>query len=204
MKQEQLQLTGGGDQSKRRELDYYPTPKECTHALMLFLHKNCDWFFSDPLRIWEPACGNGAMSEVLRKYGHRIISTELSIDGTYGETGIDFLKCTPYECDAIITNPPFNLSEEFIVKYLGNTKIVCMLLKSQYWHAKSRLTLFNQHTPQYVLPLTWRPDFLEHTRKAGDKIGPTMEVAWSVWIKGTHKETRYIPLEKPNLKPALF
>lgn len=30
MKQETLQLTGGGKKEKRRELDFYPTPPECT------------------------------------------------------------------------------------------------------------------------------------------------------------------------------
>lgn len=32
-----VSLANGGDQSKRRELDYYPTPPEATHALMQFL-----------------------------------------------------------------------------------------------------------------------------------------------------------------------
>lgn len=74
-----------------------------------------------------------------------------------------------------------------------------MLLKSQYWHAKSRYKLFQDYTPSWVLPLTWRPDFLEHERLEGEKKGaPTMDVAWSVWISSTVKlDTRYKPLLKP-------
>lgn len=198
MKQEQLQLTGGGDQSKRRKLDYYPTPDNVTHALMKFLNTECSWFFDGKLSIWEPACGEGAMSQVIKQYGHSVISTDIKTD--YG-VEIDFLYADlgwEWNADAIITNPPFNLSQQFINIALQKARIVCMLLKSQYWHAKSRYYLFTTNPPQFVLPLTWRPDFLEHTRKSGDKsAAPTMEVAWSVWIKDTHKETRYIPLLKP-------
>lgn len=196
MKQEQLQLTGGGDQSKRRELDFYPTPTNVTHALMQFLHSECQWHFDHPLKIHEPACGNGAMSEVIKQYGHDVYSSD--IQTTYGHTENFLSQMNWNKFDAIITNPPFDLSAAFIGVAVRRSKIVCMLLKSQYWHAAKRLELFNNRPPQYVLPLTWRPDFLEHTRLSGDKKGaPTMEVAWSVWIKGIHKETRYIPLEKP-------
>lgn len=197
IKQEQLQLTGGGKKENRRELDYYPTPKEVTIALMDFLYKHCSDFISNRSLIWEPACGNGAMSEVIKSYGNPVYSSD--INTSYGDV-FDFMS-EEYERkfpEAIITNPPFNLSVEFIKKSAERAPIVCMLLKSQYWHARSRLDLFNVQPPSYVLPLTWRPDFLEHTRKAGDKIGPTMEVAWSVWLSGANAGTFYIPLRKPG------
>jgi hypothetical protein len=56
MKQEELQLTGANFKGTRRELDYYPTPPECTIALMNFLSKNVE-IFKSPCAIWEPACG---------------------------------------------------------------------------------------------------------------------------------------------------
>lgn len=53
MKQETLQLTGGAGKDKRRELDYYPTPKNVTRALMNFMFKNgC---MESTTTIWEPA-----------------------------------------------------------------------------------------------------------------------------------------------------
>lgn len=185
--QKELQLTGGNNKGTRRDLDFYPTPKECTVALMDFLKLDTN------IVIWEPACGDGAMTRVLESYGHKVISTDIQ----YGQDF--FMIDNTY--DAIITNPPFNLSEEFIKKSLENATIVCMLLKSQYWHASKRYELFNNTNPEYVLPLTWRPDFLEHTRKEGDKKGsPTMEVAWTVWNKKYEGETKYLPLKKPLSK----
>ena len=131
------------------------------------------------------------MSEVLESYGHDVISTDIL-------TGVDFLEESK-ECDAIITNPPFNLSAEFIKKAVSEANIVAFLLKSQYWHAKKRYALFVDNPPSYVLPLTWRPDFLYQERKGKKKGSPTMEVAWSVWIKGD-TQTKYQPLLKPNIK----
>jgi hypothetical protein len=107
----------------------------------------------------------------------------------YGEGGIDFLT-ERRDCDAIITNPPFNLSEDFIRHALTQAGTVAMVLKSQYWHAKKRSALFQEFPPAYVLPLTWRPDFLFNTRQPGDKVGPTMEVHWTVWMAG-RTDTRY-------------
>ena len=172
--------------TKRRELDFYPTPPDVTVALMEFLN------LDENMTIWEPACGDGAMSEVLVRYAHVVHATELREDGGYGVGGVDFLQ-TIKPVDAIITNPPFNISEQFILHSLGQAKIVAMLLKSQYWHAKKRTSLFEQFPPAFVLPLNWRPDFT-----GGERGGaPTMEVAWTVWIQG-QTDTRYQILRRPE------
>lgn len=187
-KDKSRQLTGGGPAEKRRELDFYPTPSDCTHALMQFLNL-------DPCLIWEPACGKGHMQKIIELYGHEVIGTDIS-------HGDDFLSDTSdIFPDAIITNPPFNLSEKFIRKSLKYAPIVCMLLKSQYWHAKSRLPLFNELPPSWILPLTWRPDFLFDLRESGDiltKGSPTMEMAWTVWMP-EDTQTKFKPLARPQL-----
>lgn len=190
MKQTDLQLTGGAGKTKRRELDFYPTPSNVTIALLNFLFERN--YLVATSKIWEPACGNGAMSEVIKKYCKDVYSSDLYNLG-YGNMGVDFLSTKNNTFDAIITNPPFNMSTKFIEKAVKEADIVCMLLKSQYWHSKSRYELFMQNTPAYILPLTWRPNFLEHEQKGGS---PTMEVAWTVWIKGNNNAF-YFPLKKP-------
>lgn len=130
-----LNLANSSTDNKRRELDYYPTPQDVTHALMRFLDLS-------PRTIWEPACGNGAMSDVLEQYGHTVISSDIRHTG-YGEGGVDFLSASR-KCDAVITNPPFNISENFIRHALANAKTIAMVLKSQYWHAKKRAALFGE------------------------------------------------------------
>jgi len=179
-------LANSSTKNKRRELDFYPTPPEVTHALMRFmnLHQNID--------IWECACGDGSMSKVLESYEHDVLSTDIAPE-CYGRGGVDFLK-TEHDYGAIITNPPFKESEAFIRHALNQAGIVAMLLKSQYWHAKKRQTLFEEFPPAYVLPLTWRPDFM-----TGERGGsPTMEVLWTVWVDG-QTDTKYRLLSKPQL-----
>ncbi len=182
-------IMGGGDQANRVNDDFYPKPIECTRALMDFLHDECSFHFYDKLTIWEPACGDGAMSEVIKTYGHKVISSDLQ-DRGYGVTGLDFINHSEtYDCDAIITNPPFNLSQKFIELSMDK-RFVCMLLKSQYWHAAKRVELFDKYTPTYICPLTWRPDF-----SGGGN--PTMDCMWVVWIRGINT-AKYMPLRKPK------
>jgi len=187
---EGLVLSNGSTKNKRRELDFYPTPPDVTAVLLTFLNLPLN------TKIWEPACGDGAMAEVIMECGYDVISSDIRHTG-YGEGGIDFLTAHR-ECDAIITNPPFSESQKFINHAIGQADIVAMFFKSQYWHAAKRKELFDEHPPAYVLPLTWRPDFMNGERGGA----PTMDVLWTVWIEGT-TDTRYRLLEKQQNKTLL-
>ncbi len=177
-------MMGAAGFTSRRDLDFYSTPSECTEALVDFLNL-------PPCHIYEPACGEGFISKVLEQRGHRVTSTDIRETG-FGTGGIDFLTASKIDCDAIITNPPFFLSVAFIEKALSETKVVAMLLKSQYWHSAKRFSLFNKHKPSYILPLTWRPDFYHK------KGAPTMEILWTVWNGSEY--CQYIPLRRPAKK----
>src|SRR5205085_8934423 len=84
--------------------DFFPTPPWATYALI-----DNERFQGD---IWESACGNGAMSEVLAQTGQRVESSDLYNRG-YGEAGIDFLTAKRRAAN-IITNPPYNAAEGFV------------------------------------------------------------------------------------------
>lgn len=125
-----------------------------------------------------------------------MISTDIRETG-YGTGGVDFLQTRKdeQEIHAIITNPPFAMSEQFIRHALSHdVPVVAMVLKSQYWHAAKRQALFEEFPPAYVLAMTWRPDFM-----GGERGGaPTMECHWTVWMQGC-RDTRYRLLQKPLL-----
>jgi hypothetical protein len=190
MNQEKLQLTGGNTiRRDRNATDFYPTPPEATIALIRFLESVEPIFKPNSFgTIWEPAYGDGAMAKVFDKFGYPVFGTDLNMGPDY-----DFLKMKcPEIFSAIITNPPFSLADEFIRHAVSICDTVSILHKGQFWHAKKRLDIYKKTPPSYVLPLTWRVDFLN-----GAKGGrPTMEVAWSVWLPG-HKPCQYIPLKKP-------
>lgn len=169
--------------SGRNKSDYYPTPEDCTITLVDYLN------IPKGSTIWEPACGQGHMSRALEQCGYRVISTDIEDYGC-GYDVEDFLQSSGKECDWIITNPPFSLSSQFIEKAISLKKPFALLLKSQYWHSKNRMSLFNKHRPMYVLPLTWRPDF-EFGKRGGS---PTMECIWTVWGENPSDSTVYRPL----------
>lgn len=179
-------IIGGNPEGERDPNDYYPTPAEVTWALV-------NWMGGlKGQTVWEPACGQGHMAEVLEAAGARVIATELNGQG-YGKAGVNFLTTQGRACDWIITNPPFNCAEAFILRCIWHRKPFAMLLKSQYWHAASRTRLFMQHRPTAVLPLTWRPDF-----KGADNGGgsPMMDLIWTVWSSKPSEQTIYQPLIK--------
>ncbi len=179
-----LIIGGASDDHDRNEMDFYPTPPDCTMALMRFLKlKRSD-------TVWECACGNGMMSNTLIKYVDEVISTDVRENTGFGEGGVDFLT-SEKRADIVITNPPFDVANKFIIKcHTMDLNLYCMLLKSQYWHAKNRLSLFNKTRPSYILPLTWRPNFA-FTRGSS----PLMDMAWTVWVRGESK-CQYVPLDK--------
>lgn len=190
MSVESATIIGGASRvHKRNDADFYPTPPECTLAL---LAKFGSVFSGD---VWEPACGDGAISRVLEGQGLHVESTDLRHSG-YGRGGVDFLKAVvaPAGVSAIITNPPFNLAEAFIRKAREFEVPFAMLLKSTYWHAASRERLFKSTGPVAVCPMLWRPNFAPERGSA-----PTMDVCWTVWHAHPVKTCAYTPLPKPVL-----
>lgn len=188
-------IVGAQKNHKRKEADFYPTPPDVTEALMRFLNLPRNSV------VWEPACGDGAMSRILERHVSDVVSSDLRDEpDIYGRPAIDFLSWPEEADDAfrpdwIITNPPFNVAEAFIKHALSITPNVAMLLKSQYWHAARRSKLFEQHPPAWILPLTWRPAFLEAERGRS----PLMDVIWCVWTAEDVWETRFRPLERPKM-----
>ena len=182
-------ICGGNTAYKRNESDFYPTPPEATIALLDFLEIPKDQ------KIWEPACGENHMVDVIKAYGYDVIGTAI-------QTGVDFLTADmPDGIDWIITNPPFSISESFIMRCIENHRPFALLLKSHYWHAKRRLKLFREFSPKFILPLSWRPDFLFKKRGGGS---PLMDVMWCVWDTVFPSCPSYIVLDKPKREDMLL
>jgi hypothetical protein len=183
-------LAAGNPTKGRNPSDFYTTPPLVTQALI-----DADVLPSGS-SVWEPCCGDGAMSKVLIANGFDTYSSDLYFRG-YGVGGVDILNTenTPIPNAGIITNPPFNISSEIIEHVLGNLQVpfLALVLKSQYWHGAKRSAIFKKHQPTHVLPLLWRPDF------QGCGGSPTMEVLWTVWDANTARgRTLYYPLPKPT------
>src|SRR5262245_18732103 len=130
-------LTGIGRAPLRdRRDDLYETPPEAVRAL-LRVEKI-------PHRVWEPACGPGAIVRVLRAHGHEVVATDLVNYGLPitppGYWGVDFLMESklPAGCECIVTNPPFKLAEQFVAHALELCPRVVMLLRLAFLEGERR------------------------------------------------------------------
>jgi hypothetical protein len=153
--------------------DFYPTPRWATYALI----------DNEPLKgeIWECACGDGAMSEVLAETGNRIESSDLFNRG-YGEIGHDFLTTTR-RLRNIITNPPYNSAEGFVATGLRQAQgKFALLLRLAFLEGANRAnTIFHKCPPSRVWVFSERITFYpKNVERAG---GGTTAYAWFVWDK---------------------
>ena len=128
----------------RAENDFYATEPRALELLLELEKFNA--------YIWEPACGQGHLSEVLLDYGYRVRSSDLYDRGyKHGENGVDFLKVTEsVDCD-ILTNPPYKFAQQFVEHALslipeGNK--VIMFLKLQFLEGQARRKLFDKYPPR--------------------------------------------------------
>ena len=174
-------MAGGNPASGERQArEFYPTPGECTRALL-----SVESFTG---AIWEPACGDDAISNELLTSGYRVVSTDIHPLGKGKK--LDFFSVAPRKVGNIVTNPPFDLAERWIEHaFTFDPNKLVLMLKASYWHAVTRQALWHRHRPARIYPLTWRPDFMRLGR-------PTMEVMWCVWERGWIHPTQYRPLLK--------
>lgn len=153
--------------------DFFPTPKWATHALI-----DNESFVGD---IWECACGDGAMSEVLEETGNQIISTDL-YDRGFGEGGVDFLHSNRRATN-IVTNPPYNAAEGFVKTGLQKAeKKFALLLRLAFLEGANRQrTIFTHDAPSRVWVFSERITF--YPAGAVKKGSGTTAYAWFVWDK---------------------
>jgi len=154
-----------------RRGDCYDTPEVGVHALLAAERL--------PHRIWEPACGTGNIVAVLRAAGHEVIATDLNDRGCPNSIArIDFLLPGPaVTCDAIVTNPPFSLAEEFVAAALDRAPIVAMLLRLAFFESERRTSLLDDRNLARIHVFANRlPDM---SGKGNVNCG--MAMAWFVW-----------------------
>lgn len=170
-------------EGERENNDYYATDPK---ALEIFLDKLDEDGIRLHNNIWECACGEGHLSEVLKNRGYKVWSTDL-VDRGYGSGNTDFLKSIPDSwCGDILTNPPYKYAKEFVEKALEITRVgtyTVMFLKIQFLEGQNRKKLFKKYPPKYV--------YVNSTRQIcyinGDmskKMSSASCYCWFIWEKG--------------------
>lgn len=157
--------------------NFYPTPREATLALLSVQ--------SFDGSIWEPACGKGHISNVLKERGHSVVSTDLN-DWGYGIRGVDFLSESTARARHIVTNPPYGsgLADAFVTKALSfacttGGKVAMLLNLASLSHAE-RTAFWKAHPPARLYAMDdivcW-PD----PGRAPPRHFTQQRYVWAVW-----------------------
>ncbi|GHD58344.1 hypothetical protein GCM10017083_41170 [Thalassobaculum fulvum] len=159
--------------------DFFPTPRWATFALI-----DNESFKGD---IWESACGDGAMSDVLAETGRSVRSSDL-YDRGFGDIGHDFLT-TRRAADNIVTNPPYNAAEGFVAKGVQQARQkFALLLRLAFLEGANRAnTIFSRVPPSRVWVFSERITF--YPAGAEVKGSGTTAYAWFVWDKNAQSGT---------------
>ncbi len=163
--------------------DYYKTPEWGTQVLL-----DNETFEG---KIWEPCCGDGAMSLVLKKDGQTVVSSDICYRGFGGQRDFFDMKG---RLDNVVTNPPFNIAEDILHHALKITEQkVCLLLRLAFLEGKGRWErIYSINPPTRVLIFSSR---LSIFPASSDLIkGGTTAYAWFVWDRRCHG-TRYTQLK---------
>lgn len=156
--------------------DYYATDPRAVELLL-----EQETFFGP---VWEPACGEGHISEALRANGLQVYSSDL-IDRGYGCSGVDFMQYRGcgLRCD-IITNPPYKYAREFVEKALSVIapgRKVAMFLKLTFLEGQGRRELFKYNPPAAVYVSSARLECGKNGKFTGSSA---VAYCWIVWRKG--------------------
>jgi hypothetical protein len=169
---------------KDRRNDLYETPR-CATLALLRAEKL-------PKRIWEPACGRGAIVTVLRAHGHDVVASDLVDYGIPitppGYYGRDFLfeLHAPEDTEAIVTNPPFRLAGEFVEHALELCPRVMMLLRLAFLESERRSPILESGMLARVHVFRKRLPMMHRHGWAGRRATSAMAFGWFCWDRG-HK-----------------
>lgn len=173
--------------------DRYFTDSWVTDA---FLRRTSDRLLEPGVVVWEPAAGRGDMASVLIDRGIQVIASDIDLSEfdhglcpwadmnfVTGEIGFEADGFDASKATAIVTNPPYNLAEEFTRRALAMDRIdfVALLLRSEFDSAGGRVDLFDGHPAwAYEIALTTRPRWDWWFREKPE-ASPRHNFSWFVW-----------------------
>lgn len=159
--------------------DYYATEPRAVELLL-----NEETFSNE---IWECACGEGHIANVLKDHGHWVITTDI-IDRGLGAKLDFFAWNNPISID-IITNPPYNKAQQFVehaLEIATDGIKIAMFLKLTFLESERRRELFEKYPPKTIYVASKRLQCGKNGIFTGNSA---VAYAWFVWVKGYKGET---------------
>jgi hypothetical protein len=161
-------VTKRGADYPRKPNDFYATPPEATQALLdhvSFQHRVCD-----------PACGDGAILNVLIANGYHAVGDDITNQYNFLTDRFRWFNCN------IVTNPPFGIGGRDALLFIRRALQVCnlriaMLLPVDYDSGKTRRAVFAD-CPHFAIKLT-----LLNRIRWFNGVSGSLNHAWFIWDK---------------------
>ncbi len=168
--------------------DDFPTPPWATRALIEHILGNKKTLAGQ--MCLEPACGAGHMAKVLHEYFREVHASD-AYDYGYGIRR-DFINY-PFETnsvDWVITNPPFRLGEEFVLKALTIARQgVAILARTVFLESVGRYNrIFQEQPPTKFAQFAERVPMVKG--RLDIKATTATGYAWLVWEKSGNQIPR--------------
>lgn len=187
---------------ERQPEGHYCEPLDVDRALM----KRLAQFLPKYSTILDPCCGFGRIVRAARERGFIadggdiIRRWETSPDGDMPIGGtfhkVDYLQAEGHEYDAIVMNPPYGHTIDFVKKALGEARILVAAIVPATWINGAKTARWLAQTPwAYYWPISPRPsmppgEYLTAGQVAG---GGRKDFAVLVWC----------PCRSPDLLPQV-
>ncbi len=167
----------GRDALDQRANDLYETPLEATLALLAVERL--------PSILFEPCCGRGAITRVLRAHGHTVHSFDLVDYGSPDQDSAarDFLleRELPPGTQGLVTNPPYKLANEFVAHAIELCPLVIMLLRLAFLEGMKRTAILEHSHLARIHVFRNRLPAMHRDGWTGPKVSTATAYAWFVW-----------------------
>ncbi len=162
-------------------LDDFPTPPWAVRAVCKYLTEK----ENEPLHqcvVREPAANRGYMVRPLSEYFKTVEASDI-FDYGKGFPTKDFLYGDLEMVDWTITNPPFKLAEQFVLRALETSKVgVAVIVRSAFTEGKGRYeNLFSKTPPSIVLQHVERVPMCKG--QYDPKVSSATAYSWLIWQK---------------------
>jgi Protein of unknown function (DUF3102) len=171
-------------QPRRQGPDFWPTPPSLIAALQRHVLPGLP---DGP--IWEPAAGDGRLVRTMTSAGCTVIASDLyPQDDTEPH---DFLTGKPPVAGSVVvTNPPFNNTDEFLARGLALLDAqqiggLVLLLRHDHLMSSDRADALNRAVRE--VHCNWRPIWI-----AGTSGNPRWSFHWLQWGDGPRQAPLYL------------
>ena len=159
---------------KKGQSDLFYTPSYAVDILLPYLDKR--W------TIWEPASGLNNIASHLELKGYRVVTSDIE------ENFLTIIK----RCDAIVTNPPYSLKDNFLERCYEIGYPFALLLPLTALESERRQCLYREFGLQLIIP-NRRVNFITPSREGS---GRWFATAWVTMGLNLSEDLTFVEMER--------